>query len=226
MTLEIDKSKIKTFNNFKEPFDTLSTPVMLSCVVGKSMCCKSFMSLELIKSMKNIDKMGLVVIGADEKKSPVYSTLAEYFKDRIVFMPEYTDDIFDKFESLIEEPPFVDFEYNILIIDDLMGLLTPKLKKRVEKAITSYRHYGINIISQIQSIRSVSLPKVLRSNATIICVSSKASLDLKELSQLSQIPQLRLDAAISEANKHEYSFIVWCVTNDYYNIWSSKDGWI
>lgn len=217
---------IKTFNNFNEPFETLQTPVMLSCVVGKSMGGKSFMTLELIKSIKNIDKMGLVVMGADSRKSPVYKTIEEYFRDRCTFYPEYSDDIFDKFEKLIETKPYIDFEYNILIIDDMMGMLSPVLKKRLEKAITSYRHYGINIISQIQSIRSVSIPKVLRSNATIICVSSKAALDLKELTNITQISEERLNSAVLEANKHPYSFICYCCANDYYNIYSTIDGWI
>lgn len=226
MTLEIDKKKIKIFNNFEYPFDNLHTQSILACISAKSMQGKSFVMLEIIKKIKNTKNMGCIVMGGSTKRSPCYEVLAEYFKDRIEFLEEYTDDIFDKFEELIETKPYSKFDNNILIIDDILGCTNKTLIKRLEKAITQYRHFGIHLITMIQQIKSVSIPKVFRTNVNCLFVSSKSANDLIELNAISQISENKLNMAIEEANKHEYSFICYLLPNDYYMVYSTVDGWI
>lgn len=220
---------IKKFNNFNPPFSQLTTNVCLALIDGKSMSGKSYCLLGILNTIKKeiLNNCGCFVMGADTQKSDVYLELKKFFTDRIRFIPDYSDTIFNEFEEQIETKPFKDFEYNILIIDDVVGVCTPKLKKQLAKCITTYRHYNIFVIAQIQTIKSDMLPKVLRTNTNIIAVSNKAMNDLEELKKIclnSGINTTRFETALSESRKHNYSFLVWCAANDYLVVFSDN-GW-
>ena len=73
---------------------------------------KSYCLLGILNTIKKeiLNNCGCFVMGADTQKSDVYLELKKFFTDRIRFIPDYSDTIFNEFEEQIESKPFKDFE--------------------------------------------------------------------------------------------------------------------
>lgn len=206
----------KKYYNLLPPFENLHTNVFIATVSGKSMSGKSFMTLELINRIKQKKNLGVVVLGADYSKSPVYTTLKDYYKENITFIPDVKDDSFDEvwdtFDLKYRKNP-----YRLLIVDDISGLLKGQLKKDLSKQITTGRHLNTFMIFQLHRLAGdcISMP-ILRTNANIICVSRTSAKDLEYLKEIVEndgIDKTDFNNIVKEAKTIPYSFIVYCTAN-------------
>lgn len=211
-----------------EPFNKLEI-VPLVIVAAPSGEGKSYVSLTVINTLKKevINNMSVVVVGSDETKSPVFREMKSYFKDRITFLSKITEHFINEVIEIFETK-YHKYNYLLMYVDDFSAALDSKNKMDLIQSLVTFRHHNVMTILNCHKLCTPTIPAILRNNCNIIIVSPKSQKDLKclydDFLEHNGITTSRFKDCITESLNHKHSFIVYCTSNDYMNIYSS-DGW-
>jgi len=201
-------------NIFLYPFDIIDV-LPLFLIVGSTQSGKAYitkMILDLVNP-KLKEHIGVIVVGADKKKSEKYEEIEKEFET--IFIPEITDDSFESMQTIADEQ-LTDKALIFNIWDDFF-IPHGKHLNDLSYFATKFRHHQFVLILQSHVLSNTSFPTNIRNNAQVIIISRDANKDIPKFEEIvtnSVITKDKFREILEQTKTLPYCFLCYCKFKD------------